>query len=370
MERAPLPSVSVITLPALRILLAVLVLVLVRARLYLPALLLAGLLVIVECASLLSRLGMHRLRVAATLDPLRLFPEETGSVRVDLHNGKRFPATIFWRQPLPVDGLQPLPAEGLMPLPDAPSTAVETCVRLASHGAETLHLPLRAQRRGVYPLPPLLVWTADPFGLFRRQLSLDHPEPLIVFPAPTAAESLPLSASDLAGSARSPRPFFYDPVRTVGLKDYDPTLPARHIHWKASARRGRLLARVLESSSDRKLLLTIDLSDFCTENEGDGSHDRFEKTLSMAAALVLAADAARIPFGFAANAAQTGRDGAICLPVTRSAGQAGAVLEALARAECRPVGTLAGLLAAEAVHIPWGTTVLSIGPDRIEEVAP
>lgn len=368
MERGHLPAVSIFTLPAVRLFLVFMVLVLIRARLYLPALLLGGLVVFVESAALLSRVGIRRLRVKAVVDPCRLFPGEAGAIRIELHNGKRFPAFVSWSQLLPAEGIAPLPAEGTGSGPDAvePEREQASTVRLAPHEAKIVRLPFRAVRRGVFPLAPLQVWTADPFGLFRRRIAVAHPEPLVVFPAPAAVEGLPPSASDLAGPVRSPRPFFFDPVRSIGLKEYDPALPARHIHWKASARRGRLLARVLESSSDRKLLFTIDMDAF----QGEGAAADFESALSQAAALVLEADAARVPFGFASNAAQTSRDGAICLPVARSAGQAGAVLEALARAGCRPAGTLSALLAGEAVHIPWGTTVLSIGPDRIEEVAP
>jgi uncharacterized protein (DUF58 family) len=301
MERASVTTVSVFTLPVLRVVLVAAFLFLLQTRLYLPALLLFGLLLLVETAALWSRLGLRQLEVHVSLTPTRLFPGENGRIQVSVKNGKRLPVYISLLQQLPPE------------LSLDTSRESRNCVFLRSLATEALTIPYHAKRRGVYQIPPLQLWCSDALGLFRRELLMDHNDPLVVFPHLSSAQDAPVASIDLGGLQSAARPYFYDPVLSVGLRDYDTSLPARQIHWKASARQDHLFAKVLESSTSPKLLFVIDTDAF--ESESTVGAAVYEKALSLTATLAMEADERRIPFGLAANTTQTGRAGAVFVPV-------------------------------------------------------
>ncbi len=53
-----------------------------------------------------------------------------------------------------------------------------------------------------------------------------------------------------------------DPVYILGTRDYQPSGPSRHIHWKASARHLKLQEKVFEPSEQEKVLLALEVGSF------------------------------------------------------------------------------------------------------------
>ena len=52
------------------------------------------------------------------------------------------------------------------------------------------------------------------------------------------------------GASRGRRLIQDDPTRFVGLRDYRPTDPLKHIDWKATARHGKPETRIYEPAAD------------------------------------------------------------------------------------------------------------------------
>ncbi len=113
------------------------------------------------------------------------------------------------------------------------------------------------ERRGIIPVGPARVVRADPLGLFARVVQQSTATELYVHPktlrVPGAGagflrdlegrDSADMSASDLA---------FHS------LREYVPGDDRRHVHWKTSARSGRLMVQQFVDTRRSHVLLVLD----------------------------------------------------------------------------------------------------------------
>jgi uncharacterized protein (DUF58 family) len=137
-----------------------------------------------------------------------------------------------------------------------------------------------------------------------------------------------------------------DPVRPAGTRDYLGNRPARHIHWKASARLGRLQEKIYEPTAQASVLFLLDALSFPAEEPGPQQPDAreatpgeeaFERTLEVVASLAVELERARVPVGLAVNGALAGRADCILAP-GRGQYQLSSLLEMLARVTRRANG--------------------------------
>lgn len=142
---------------------------------------------------------------------------------------------------------------------------------------------ISTERRGVIPVGPARLVRADPLGLFARVVSQSEPINLYVHPVTLrvpgvgpgflrdleGAESVELSPSDLA---------FHS------LREYVPGDDRRHIHWKTSARSGRLMVQqFVDTRRSHVVVLLDDAPDRYTDPE------QFELAVSIAGSIGLRA---------------------------------------------------------------------------------
>jgi uncharacterized protein (DUF58 family) len=116
-----------------------------------------------------------------------------------------------------------------------------------------------------------------PFGLLRARTNLNAPLRLVVYPAPVDLSHFRdrhelLTSLDQEGGHR---PVEMGPA---GLREYKPGDELRHVHWKASARRQRLVVKEYEGDSRPGLEVLLDLR--C-------SQDQLEASLSLITALAM-----------------------------------------------------------------------------------
>lgn len=117
---------------------------------------------------------------------------------------------------------------------------------------------MRCLARGVYTFGSLRLVGGDPFGMLTSEQIVAAPEELLVYPLTVPLERLGLTPHDLYGTQHAVR-LLDDPLHTVGVRDYLSGDDPRRIHWKATARRGRLQSRVYEPSARRTLALFLDV---------------------------------------------------------------------------------------------------------------
>ncbi|MUL42931.1 DUF58 domain-containing protein [Streptomonospora sp. PA3] len=115
---------------------------------------------------------------------------------------------------------------------------------------------LTPARRGVIELGPLQVSGTDPLGLASAGASAGGTRRLCVHPRwerlralPAGAETAPEGGLD---NGRSGTQTFR------GLRDYTPGDDIRHVHWRRTARAGRLLVRQYSDTSQTRLVVLLD----------------------------------------------------------------------------------------------------------------
>jgi len=140
----------------------------------------------------------------------------------------------------------------------------------------------RLARRGVYRFGPLHVSTFFPLGLLGRSKFIEQPQTMLVLPrigrlSPRWREALAADRTEGATSRRKGRSGgeFY------GLRDWQPGDTKRWIHWRTSAKRGKLAVRQFEQPRDPDLAIVLDL--WLGEEPTPRQHDMVELAVSFAA---------------------------------------------------------------------------------------
>ena len=179
-----------------------------------------------------------------------------------------------------------------------------------------------------------------------------------MYPRLVPLKSFSLPRRDFFGvpGAKSP---VQDPIYILGTRDYQHWRPARHIHWKASARHNRLQEKVFEPSEQEKVLLVVEVSHFEREN----ASECFERTLEVVGSLAVQSHQRGYGVGLATNGQVEG--GPAVLPIGRSPQQLSSILEILARLKMRANGNRADTL-YRALELPWGVSCVhfSYGQDE------
>jgi uncharacterized protein (DUF58 family) len=347
MQEVP-PVTSLYTLFPVRVFAAVGVVLLLARGFYLPASFLMAVLLILLSCRLWADYGLRRLFLTREAHPLRLFPGDEASFSIRIRNDKRLPVALDLWQVFP-KGLTVTPTGD-----KTENTSGRRVVFLGKYGENLVTCRVRGMARGCYEIPPGRVNSKDLLGLFHREKPFGGVTEVLVYPALLDMDDRELAQHYLMGDIRSDRPFMADPTWVSSLRDYTPDTPARRIHWKASARHGKLLAKVLEHTADLRLCITLDGDSF------DAPGPPMEKALSLAATLAVWADRRKIPFGLVSNVSQSGRPGPVSVPVGSGPSQVRLVLESLARAQLPAALPFGEFLRQEARLMPWGTTVVSI----------
>lgn len=170
--------------------------------------------------------------------------------------------------------LLPVRVSNSSPLPHGPFTIIEQlpfhvvpehCVQvpgLRGRGSTVVKRDVINTRRGIFQLERLCLRATDPAGLFCREKEFLFPRVVAIYPARVHLDWLPLrlrsrqvadSTTDSLGIAGNGQEFF-------GVRDYRRTDSLKSIHWKATARRGRLMVREFEENAASQVSVFLDNS--------------------------------------------------------------------------------------------------------------
>jgi uncharacterized protein (DUF58 family) len=117
---------------------------------------------------------------------------------------------------------------------------------------------LTCNRRGYYQIGPVVVETGDLFGLHRRFRVMGEPHFLLVYPPVVPLEGYSIASRRPVGEVRMTYRLFEDPTRIAGIRFYQPGDPLRRVHWRATARTGRLHSKVYEPSTVAGATILLD----------------------------------------------------------------------------------------------------------------
>jgi len=142
--------------------------------------------------------------------------------------------------------------------PSGPGRTAALFVRVPAQGAEIAVVKYREARRGRSPWEPVMLSTRYPFGFFVKSKRVALPAEVVVYPALIPQEPGLRAPAALQGPVLTRR-------RGAGgelwkFRDYQPDDSLRWIHWKTSARAGRLLVREHEDEQEREVTIRLYLS--------------------------------------------------------------------------------------------------------------
>ncbi|MGN6274112.1 MAG: DUF58 domain-containing protein [Protaetiibacter sp.] len=144
-------------------------------------------------------------------------------------------------------------------------------------------ITIAATRRGVIPVGPMTISRGDPLGVLRREQAWPEVQTIYVHPVTTPIPSTSAGLMrDLEGAATST--IVDSDLAFHAIRGYLPGDSRRHVHWKSTAKTGRLMVRQYEETRRSRIAVVIDLD--ATRYASD---DEFELAVSAAASLSLQA---------------------------------------------------------------------------------
>jgi uncharacterized protein (DUF58 family) len=271
-------------------------------------------------AKLWSRWSLAGIACNAAVDRRRLFPEEKLCLTVTAENAKFLPVLLAASA-----------ATGGLASDGSAKTSVAATAGLLWYQTARFHWEMTALRRGIYRIGPVRITTGDLFGFFLRQKRMVEAVEVVVYPRLAPFEPPKVPRRDFFGIPGAESPV-QDPIYILGTGDYRMGSPAKHIHWKATARHHKLQEKIFEPSAQEKILVVLDVG----PDAGQGAEEPFERLVSMAASAAVRLAGRGRAVGLITNGRMTG-EGPAFVSVTRNPRQLAALLEALARVRMEPV---------------------------------
>ncbi|MGE0870504.1 MAG: DUF58 domain-containing protein [Kofleriaceae bacterium] len=203
-------------------------------------LLLGWLLSFIVASGVLSEITLRRLSVERRPPP-RVFAGEPFLMEVVINNGKANRSSFS----IEVEDLM-----GRVPID-------KRCYFLKIPASKSQRTSYRHTfaRRGMYTLTGYRLATKFPFALFRKSRDVDATLDVLVYPARVAVPRPPPRASvrgDASADRLGRRGEFF------GLREHRTGDDRRDVHWRSSARTGRLLVREYEDEASRRVVIGVD----------------------------------------------------------------------------------------------------------------
>jgi uncharacterized protein (DUF58 family) len=139
-------------------------------------------------------------------------------------------------------------------------------------------------RRGRHRFTGFRISTRFPFGFIRKSRDIESPADVLVYPALVPVPETIIRAG-LAEAGRNQTPSRTRSGDFHGLREFRTGDDPRDVHWRTSARRGRLVVRECEEETGRTVLLVLENPRALPDAEVAKA---FEAAVSLAASVALA----------------------------------------------------------------------------------
>jgi uncharacterized protein (DUF58 family) len=297
------------------------------------------------------------------LSHTRAFPGETVGLSVQINNGKLLP--VLWLRvrdefPKAVSPVDLSSGKSLLTPSHEPECGyLVSLLSLRWYERVRRRYTLRCERRGVFTLGPVRYQSGDLFSLFHSERSERRSQHVIVYPQVLPLRELGIPAKAPFGDTRAPRQLFQDPSRIMGCRDHQPYDGFRHIHWKATARRGDLQVKVYEPMVSLSVVICLNVATFAHPWQGVRP-ELLEHAIVVAASLANYAVDREYIVGLVANGAMPHADQPLKVLPGRSPDQLARILEVLAGVTPFVTTSIERLLRDESPGLPWGATLVVV----------
>lgn len=236
-------------------------------------------------------------------------------------------------------------------------------------------------KRGAYPLGPTTLQSGDPFGFFSREITFPSRDSLLVLPLIVPIADFPSPAGLLPGGKAIQRKSMDVTPHASGVREYVHGDALKRIHWRSTARRGRLMVKEFEQDPQSEVWIFLDAQKWIQaelpyeppQTKDDWIFNQrpdlqlppstLEYGIILAGSLAHYYLAQRRAVGFVS-------DGPVytVIPAERSERQESKVLEHLAFVTEEGNLPLASLVDLQAPQMPLGSSAVLITPSMHEDV--
>jgi uncharacterized protein (DUF58 family) len=219
---------------------------------------------------LLGRISLRKVEAVREL-PARAREGENIEIKIILRSHSKAPHFLLKIQdPLP-SGMNPMDLSS--PLLCIPASGEVSQVRTAE-----------LNRRGLFTFEWLGLSCSDPLGLFDFTTRIPLHSEILVYPQIYPLPYMQQSGDSSDGSFSRMRRFALLTGETPdGIREFTPGDSLRHIHWKSSARTGKLHVIEFEESVGHNLILALDLKQ--GSERGKEEHTTTEYMVHLAASI-------------------------------------------------------------------------------------
>jgi uncharacterized protein (DUF58 family) len=305
-----------------------------------------------------NQLSFFGLYYDRRLSETRAFLGETIELTLEVRNQKLLPLT--WLEILdlfPVD----LSVEGGEVVPNRASNLGEFRTFWMPGAFQGLRrrFTVSCDERGYHSYGPATISTGDGFGFFSRRAVKTKQDHLIVYPRLYSVAELRLPAKNPFGERAARDRLFEDPLRTMGIREWQPADGLRRVHWKATARHQRMLSRIYEPSEEPQVLIFLNVTTLPRHWQGS-IPALTERAISVAASLAAMCVEDRVPVGLISNGMLPGSDQPLRLLPGRSPNQLVRILESLAGITAFASLPIEEMVLRESPKLPWGATLVVV----------
>jgi uncharacterized protein (DUF58 family) len=326
-----------------------------------------GLLLIFALSSWWRRASLVGVTYERSFDRSHVFPGERVRMTIIMSNRKPLPLTwLQFRDEIP---FAPEHADNISVMASeiTGTYILENTVSMNGFERAERKVNLRFPKRGFYQLGPVQYLSGDIFTLFTVERQHRYLDTVVVYPRVWPLEELELPAKELFGEIKVRHSLFSDPIKTQGIRDYQPQDRFRDVHWKATAKRNELQTKVYEPTSGMNVVAFLNVATYPKHWMGFDPK-LLERAVSVTASITRFAAEQKWGIGVFANGSVPGSDQPIRVPPGRAPDQLVRILEALAAVTEFATGSIELLMHRESPRLPWSATLVVITAIVTEEM--
>ncbi|GHO42990.1 DUF58 domain-containing protein [Ktedonospora formicarum] len=213
------------------------------------------------------------------------------------------------------------------------------------------------RQRGRFQLGPVSAISGDPFGLFRRRLTLSASNELLVLPRVLPITQFALFSGGLPGRGKTSRRALQTTTNATSIREYIAGDALSRIHWRSSARHNKLMVKEFDLDPAVDVWIFVDLNESVQAGEDEDSTEEYAVTIAATIAVHLLRQ--DLSVGMIVNGER--RE---ILTMDRGDRQIERVLELLAVVRSGPGPDLKEALALDAFHLGRNMAAIVITPSN------
>jgi uncharacterized protein (DUF58 family) len=226
------------------------------------------------------------------------------------------------------------------------------------HGVKRIY-PIRCDQRGHFTFGPTRIRSGDLFGFSRQEIEVSDIDRLIVYPRIVPVEQRGIPSKQPVGDIRTKRHIFQDPILTMGVRDYHFGDSLKRIHWKTTARLGKLQTKVFEPTTSVDMGIFLDVRTVQPPSWGLVTQS-LELAVMAAASIANHAMSNGYRVGLYANQRRQPSGELVRIPPSQHTDQMVCILEALAQIHSSESIQMPRFVSLESRNLPWGSTLVLI----------